>query len=218
MGFKLPAQSATDDFVLYVKRAGHGVSLFDDDNNKEQIRAMVVGSNCAVAMYDLVANPSTAVDDAQRNKDKGSSISRSIYSMFWSDTRKSAEEQHIWSKSKMYRAGVVSTLEDEKRRVFRVTQDPQGCLAATADSLGRVLLHDLRSETAIRIWKGLRDARLGWVLDGDDTLLAIYAPLLGLVSLYKMCHGPCQRVIAVGLQLSLATMSSLRVGTSSQSK
>lgn len=224
IGYKLSAQAVVDDFVLFIKRAGHGGSLFDD-SVKDQLRAMVVGTDNAVAIYDLTCSSSNALDEGQR-RDKGSSITKSIYSMFsaisgYADAQKPSDEEYTWSRNKLYSARCVLSLDDGKRRVFRISLDPTGSLAATADSLGRVLLYDLRSETAVRIWKGIRDARLGWVLDGsadDAVLLTIYAPMLGLVSLYKMRNGPCQRVIAVGLSHSLACTPMLRVSLTGQAR
>ncbi len=219
-----------DDFILYPRRTGYGAALFDIDA-KDHMRAMVVGRDSSLVIYELFANSSNVAEDEQRgSKDKLAGFSKSFYSIlsvmsgYIETTRKTLDDGCIRYRSKMFVAKCVSVLEDEKRRVFRVSADPRGCLAASADSLGRVLLYDLHTESVVRIWKGLRDARLGWVYDSpatagdsdDGTLLLIYAPQLGLVSLYKMRHGPCQRVIAVGLGHSLASMPSLRVSLAPQ--
>lgn len=52
--------------------------------------------------------------------------------------------------------------DDPKRRILRITIDPSGKYVATADSLGRVTLFDTRLCCIIRVFKGVRDARLSW--------------------------------------------------------
>jgi hypothetical protein len=111
--------------------------------------------------------------------------------------------------------------QDTKRRIMRLSLDPCGSgLVAAADSLGRVSLFDSHNglSCVIRLWKGVRDARFAWAnIHIDDKsnpaaaehgrlCLAIYAPLLGLVSFYRMKHGPCLRIIPVGLDCHLITM------------
>ena len=115
----------------------------------------------------------------------------------------------------------VMDFQDTKRRIMRLSLDPCGSgLVAAADSLGRVTLFDSHSNSScvIRLWKGVRDARFSWanihvedkssaaVADHGRLCLAIYAPLLGLVSFYRMKHGPCLRIIPVGLHCHLITM------------
>jgi hypothetical protein len=126
---------------------------------------------------------------------------------------------------------------DAKRRILRLSIDPFYSLIATADGLGRVELYDIQGDCFIRLWKGLRDAYLGWHIDEDDVdtattahqhnlspigeddiynskatrnslQLAILAPLLGLISLYKMRNGPCLRVIPVGMNCKFVNIFS----------
>lgn len=110
---------------------------------------------------------------------------------------------------------------DGKRRILRMSIEPGNSrYIASADSLGRVTLFDCQVQGIVRIWKGLRDARLAWTNDvqtedvtGEETVgnniqlcLAIYAPLLGLLSFYVMSHGPCIRVIPVGMHCQICTL------------
>ena len=95
-----------------------------------------------------------------------------------------------------------ATLDDAPRRGRGVALAPRGGLAATTDSLGRVMLLDLQAAPlcAVRLWKGYRDARVSWV-DGpsrDDPArtppplcLAVHAPHRGgLLELWGVRHGP----------------------------
>lgn len=128
--------------------------------------------------------------------------------------------------------------QDVRRRILRLSADPCGTgLVAAADSLGRVTLYDsnVGYYCIVRLWKGLRDARFAWSvaqhscggsnkptgfsLTSDSSLemeaalhgrlcLSIYAPQLGLVSIYVMRHGPCLRIIPVGIHCHLETLLS----------
>jgi Rab3 GTPase-activating protein regulatory subunit N-terminus len=112
--------------------------------------------------------------------------------------------------------------EDPKRRILRLSADPSGSLLAAADNVGRVTLYDARINSVVRIWKGVRDARLAWDTSSgngrvDDMrattapyplALAIYAPQVGLLYFYGMRHGPLLRCIPVGQQCQLLSVVS----------
>jgi hypothetical protein len=55
------------------------------------------------------------------------------------------------------------SLNDPRRRVTCVCLDPSGQLAATADGFGRVMLVSVQDCVVLRLWKGCREAQLGWV-------------------------------------------------------
>lgn len=89
-------------------------------------------------------------------------------------------------------------LEDPPRRGRTLRLAPRGALAAATDSLGRVLLLDLRAAPLlpVRLWKGLRDAQVAW-LDGPapagppQLYLALLAPHRGgTLELFRPRHGP----------------------------
>jgi hypothetical protein len=45
-------------------------------------------------------------------------------------------------------------LYDKRRAGESIVQSPDGCLAATTDSFGRVVLIDILHGVAVRMWKG----------------------------------------------------------------
>jgi hypothetical protein len=131
-----------------------------------------------------------------------------------------SEEDKERERSKKNRVPLASLIdwEDAKRRVLRLSLSPKGDLVAAADSLGRVTLYDVRVNAIVRMWKGVRDARMAWSSEGSNNSdentdsvinerlsLAIYAPLLGVLTLYAMRHGPCLRVLPVGPQCQIFT-------------
>ena len=94
----------------------------------------------------------------------------------------------------------VVDFDDKKRRILRMTVDPYNKLIATCDSVGRVLLYDKRLLCVIRVWKGLRDAKLSWIetssrdshvhtndvhrLNSNHKVsLATYSPRIGIVQI-----------------------------------
>ena len=71
--------------------------------------------------------------------------------------------------------------------------------AAATDSLGRVLLLEARTLVVLRLWKGYRDAQVGWCGGGGGGLaLAIYAPRRGLLELWRVPLGARLHACAVG--------------------
>ncbi|KAF9113807.1 RNA-splicing factor [Mortierella sp. AM989] len=107
-------------------------------------------------------------------------------------------------------------------------------LAAMTDSLGRVLLVDLEECEIIRMWKGLRGARCGWiqeeravkstgraVVGGSDDVplkrhlvlyLVIYAPKRGTVEIYPARQGKRIGLIQVGLGWKICTTFTSPIG------
>lgn len=125
----------------------------------------------------------------------------------------SVADQDLESVS-LGRVDTLGSIHDSKRKIIRVSLDPSSKLLALADSLGRVLLYDTRIGSIVRMWKGIRDARFAWTvgaLSKTDTshlalCLAIYAPQLGLLSLWVMKHGSCVRSIPLGPHCQIATV------------
>ncbi|KAG0285440.1 Rab3 GTPase-activating protein non-catalytic subunit [Linnemannia gamsii] len=107
-------------------------------------------------------------------------------------------------------------------------------LAAMTDSLGRVLLVDLEECEIIRMWKGLRGARCGWLQeervvkagrgmgDSGDTAgptkrylvlyLVIYAPKRGTVEIYPARQGKRAGLIQAGLGWKICTTFTTPIG------
>lgn len=134
-------------------------------------------------------------------------LSRSIKSIFESikPTSSSSSSTRSTASLREYDQLVASVLDikDTKRRILRLLIDDRGDCIVMADSLARVLLFDVKLNCIIRIWKGVRDARIAWYnsTQNDQTTsnLAIYAPLIGIISIYGMRHGPCLKTIPIGM-------------------
>lgn len=234
--------------------------LFNEVDEEEVIiskkKIVVTGSQCAMAIYhlDIIQILTEEKQKSQLEREHSSSFTKSIYNMMTSftsnsDSSKSKENDKTWSRKRQRDLYATNMLVDAKRRIFRISIDPEVSLLAAADGLGRVTLFDLHSECAIRLWKGVRDAHLGWILEPDDNpttpsissqsspavslrkqmsldaitehqqqqqqqsenietslKLAIFAPLLGLISIYKMKNGPCVRVIPVGMNVKMVQL------------
>ncbi|KAI8893373.1 Rab3 GTPase-activating protein regulatory subunit N-terminus-domain-containing protein [Globomyces pollinis-pini] len=120
-------------------------------------------------------------------------------------------------KESPIRLSPLFVLEDQNRRVFKVSSSPlppashadtfNEVYAALADTLGRVLLFDPSDGTIIRMWKGWRDAQFGWIqlvdLQGRlHLLLVLYTPR-GVLEIYSIPYGSRIAVASVGRDLEL---------------
>ena len=82
-------------------------------------------------------------------------------------------------------------LRDQRRVGETLIVAPANNLAACTDSFGRVILIDVLKGIALRIFKGYRDAQIGWICVDDESedknkkryalYLIIYAPRRGLL-------------------------------------
>lgn len=81
-------------------------------------------------------------------------------------------------------------LDDRRRRIVSLEPCPLGNAIAATDDFGRVLLLDSASGTITNVWKGYREAQVGWVLAKENTAsrscsyLVIYAPRRGLLEVW----------------------------------
>ncbi|KAK3563420.1 hypothetical protein QTP86_027791 [Hemibagrus guttatus] len=111
-------------------------------------------------------------------------------------------------------------LPDSRRHGESICLSPCNTMAGVTDDFGRVTLLDLARGIAIRMWKGYRDAQLGWVQvreahgDRDITtspsmphrcaqFLVIYAPRRGILEVWGTQHGPRIGAFTVGKHCSL---------------
>lgn len=97
-------------------------------------------------------------------------------------------------------------LHDKRRLGESISISPDSKLAACTDSFGRVLLIETTRGIAVRMWKGYRDAQVGWVEVIEDVhlergqhqvatprhamFLIIYAPKRGILEVWSMQQGP----------------------------
>ncbi|KAF4031109.1 Rab3 GTPase-activating protein regulatory subunit [Phytophthora infestans] len=97
-----------------------------------------------------------------------------------------------------------SIYEDERRRCRVLVLSPTGRLAAVSDTLGRILLVDTARMLVIRMWKGYRNAQVGWMQGSDGArrppglYLVIYSAQRGIVEVWRARYGPRVFSFAVG--------------------
>uniref|UniRef100_A0A673LD35 Rab3 GTPase-activating protein non-catalytic subunit-like n=1 Tax=Sinocyclocheilus rhinocerous TaxID=307959 RepID=A0A673LD35_9TELE len=106
-------------------------------------------------------------------------------------------------------------LPDSRRHGESICLSPCNTMAGVTDDFGRVTLLDVARGIAIRMWKGYRDAQLGWVqvseARGERDLatspsmprrhaqfLVIYAPRRGILEVWGIQHGPRVGAFTVG--------------------
>ncbi|XP_034530674.1 rab3 GTPase-activating protein non-catalytic subunit isoform X2 [Notolabrus celidotus] len=106
-------------------------------------------------------------------------------------------------------------LPDSRRHGESICLSPCNTLAGVTDDFGRVTLLDLSRGIAIRMWKGYRDAQLGWLQVPEERgdrefspsaslprrhalFLVIYAPRRGILEVWSMQQGPRVGAFTVG--------------------
>jgi len=96
---------------------------------------------------------------------------------------------------------VHSVFKDSLRKGVKIVVAPgKRGIAAVCDSLARVLLIDLNTRAVLRMWKGYREAQVGFIRAYDDTnhraskkmalFLVIYAPRRGILEIWSCINGP----------------------------
>uniref|UniRef100_A0A8C7FD91 RAB3 GTPase activating protein subunit 2 (non-catalytic) n=1 Tax=Oncorhynchus kisutch TaxID=8019 RepID=A0A8C7FD91_ONCKI len=106
-------------------------------------------------------------------------------------------------------------LPDSRRHGEFICLSPCNTLAGVTDDFGRVTLLDVGRGIAIRMWKGYRDAQLGWVQVSEGRgeresspsaplprrhaqFLVIYAPRRGILEVWGTQQGPRVGAFTVG--------------------
>ncbi|XP_058470844.1 rab3 GTPase-activating protein non-catalytic subunit isoform X2 [Solea solea] len=111
--------------------------------------------------------------------------------------------------------GIRFGLPDSRRHGESICLSPCNTMAGVTDDFGRVTLLDLARGIAIRMWKGYRDAQLGWLQIPEERgdrdfspsasiprrhalFLIIYAPRRGILEVWAMQQGPRVGAFTVG--------------------
>ncbi|XP_069017004.1 rab3 GTPase-activating protein non-catalytic subunit isoform X2 [Embiotoca jacksoni] len=111
--------------------------------------------------------------------------------------------------------GIRFGLPDSRRHGETICLSPCNTLAGVTDDFGRVTLLDLARGIATRMWKGYRDAQLGWLQVPEERgerefspsaslprrhalFLVIYAPRRGILEVWAMQQGPRVGAFTVG--------------------
>uniref|UniRef100_A0A8C4HBC7 RAB3 GTPase activating protein subunit 2 (non-catalytic) n=1 Tax=Dicentrarchus labrax TaxID=13489 RepID=A0A8C4HBC7_DICLA len=111
--------------------------------------------------------------------------------------------------------GIRFGLPDSRRHGESICLSPCNTLAGVTDDFGRVSLLDLARGISIRMWKGYRDAQLGWLQVPEERgdrefspsaslprrhalFLVIYAPRRGILEVWAMQQGPRVGAFTVG--------------------
>ncbi|KAL6037029.1 hypothetical protein STEG23_030144 [Scotinomys teguina] len=113
-------------------------------------------------------------------------------------------------------------LPDSRRHGESICLSPCNTLAVVTDDFGRVILLDVARGIAIRMWKGYRDAQIGWIQIVEDLhervpekgefspfgntqgpsrvaqFLVIYAPRRGILEVWNTQQGPRVGAFNVG--------------------
>ncbi|XP_071079517.1 rab3 GTPase-activating protein non-catalytic subunit-like [Haliotis cracherodii] len=117
-------------------------------------------------------------------------------------------------------------LPDQRRTGDSLSLSPSCKYAAFTDGFGRVTLVDVERGIAIRMWKGYRDAQVGWIQVREDDgsgsrnrdhsrvaqFLVIYAPRRGILEVWTAANGPRVAAFNVSKWCQLVCPSSGMMG------
>ncbi len=94
---------------------------------------------------------------------------------------------------------VASVWDEEKRECFGLVCW-RGEWAACCDTLGRVIVIDIRQRSVVKMIKGYRDCHLAWSVRNGEVALMIYAPKRRSLELWDIggVHTPRTRVEVTG--------------------
>lgn len=199
--YKLVDQTVVRDFVIF-----WNTNIGRDSNNTPVYNVFVGGANSTLSLYNF-GGPQQFQHFgklAHYVKEKVVHVfSKTVLSLFESGKQHISDDVGS-ADLKEYNHAMTSILDikDSKRMVLRMIGEKELGVIVLADNIGRVLLYDTKLNCVIRIWKGMRDARICWTnrsIDGK-LCLSIYAPQTGLINIYGMRHGPCLQTIPLGLQ------------------
>ncbi|XP_041828613.1 rab3 GTPase-activating protein non-catalytic subunit isoform X3 [Melanotaenia boesemani] len=143
----------------------------------------------------------------------------------WLGWNKNKNEEEVAQKQKpkvepATPLGIRFGLPDSRRHGEAICLSPCNTLAGVTDDFGRVTLLDLARGIAIRMWKGYRDAQLGWLQVQEERgdreyspsaslpkrhalFLIIYAPRRGILEVWAMQRGPRVGAFTVGKHCKL---------------
>ena len=136
----------------------------------------------------------------------------SVVSSFWGKKKEAAKTSENRSDSGSaigagLRSGQPMTslpssfcVYDSRRRITSATLSPQLDLCALADNFGRVTLLDTGTGAMVRVWKGYREAQVGWIVavgsvsrtgpaTTECTVLVIHAPRRSLLEVWALRTG-----------------------------
>ncbi|KAI8928295.1 Rab3 GTPase-activating protein regulatory subunit N-terminus-domain-containing protein [Entophlyctis helioformis] len=148
-----------------------------------------------VAMYATTETSRSFLAGIVSNK-----VTNAVTSASSSASSSGSGDQHLHTPATPIPSVLV--LADPQRYINSISlappslTSPHPSLAVMTDSLGRVLLMDTEEGEIVRMWKGIRDAQVGWIQVVDEAagtskpvilVLAIYNPR-GVLELYLMRH------------------------------
>ncbi|XP_078796486.1 rab3 GTPase-activating protein non-catalytic subunit isoform X2 [Oryzias latipes] len=212
------------------------LSVFDQMKNASILggfNASVKGSPPAMSQYVTVgAGPFTGFYYAVEGSSQPllSHVAMAVASKLTSALFSAASGWLGWNKSKTEEdstpkqrpkvepatpLGIRFGLPDSRRHGESICLSPCNTLAGVTDDFGRVTLLDLARGISIRMWKGYRDAQLGWLQVREERgdrdfsptgsmprrhalFLIIYAPRRGILEVWAMQRGPRVGAFTVG--------------------
>jgi len=173
------------------KRAGNDDVGEDDDSNNDEFMDVDETIN-----DEDVNNSTVAMLSTSQGTTKKSNQNLRVPLM---------EEKRVHDTYPFPLNGAALVFSDLPRRFESAKVDPSGTMAVTTDNLGRVMLFDLETNQAIRMWKGMRNVSCHFTEhwsckeagSGKQIYLVIHFKRKGIVEIYRLRQGPRVSLVAV---------------------
>lgn len=111
----------------------------------------------------------------------------------WSSTSKEQSPDEVAQNVQPVLVSASYSLLDPTRIIQTISHSPTRQFLVTSDNFGRVILFDATSLTAIKWWKGYRDAMVGWICHPTSSIpllfLVIYLPRRELLEIWRIPLG-----------------------------
>ena len=107
---------------------------------------------------------------------------------------------------------VETSLTDPRRRILSLSLSPLQDLLATTDNFGRVMLLDTATSTVVRIWKGYRDASIGWILCEEPVPSVAQAPLITRRVLFMVLYAQRRGLLEIWSMRMGSRVAAFNVG------
>ena len=162
--------------------------LFEAETPPGAAVLFTAGANPAMAFAALSR---TAVGDVTL-RDLATAVAGKVAAFWgWGSSSSDAKDGDAPQELEAKPLSVTRALNDATRIVSSALPDPvDGRFVVTVDNFGRVCLVDIQSFRIVRMWKGVREAGVGWITRPEGLFLVLHAPRRDTLELWRVPAGP----------------------------
>jgi len=146
-------------------------SIFEVMESKSEFDLIGVGYKPVIAKYSTNEIKDEYVSKRRQVSKIATNVATKVYSIasswIWGQIEQQPEQQEEQIPKGAF-VPLSNQFVDQKREIFQAEMDFTGRYLATSDSLGRIIIFDVSSMTAMKIFKGYREAECFWAFIGNS--------------------------------------------------